>query len=297
MIKFDLNSIEEYLVTKFEKSLFKASISYLSNSNDPLRFNSFAYSMRELYRHVLSRLSPEDQVIKCDWFNIKDSNEGKSTRKQKLMYAIQGGLANAYVIDELGIEVDDFWLKIKDSQDLLSKYTHVNEDTFDISSEDCDKFSVQILESLWTIFKAISDTRHEIICQLYHQISDEMIDTFVSNTMSEIDILSTHSYIDSVDIEEYKIIDIDSKKIYFFGNGNVCVSLNYGSSRDEPTELQDEFPFEVNFFSPVNDLKSIQINPEEIFIDTSSWFGDGDNDDELNNDSIQIDHDNSFDDF
>jgi len=295
MTKFDPNSVEKYLVTGFEKCLFKASVSYLSNSDDPLRFNSFAYSMRELYRHVLSRLSPEDQVINCDWFNIKDSNDGKSTRKQKLMYAIQGGLANAYIIDELGIKVDDFWLKIRDSQELLSKYTHVNEDTFDILSEDCDKFSVQILESLWTIFKSISDTRHEIIHQLHHQISHEMIDIFVSNTMSEIDILSTHSCIDFVDIKEYEITDIDSKKIYFTVSGIVHVTLNYGSSRDEITELQDEFPFDVNFFSPVNNPKLIHINPEEVLIDTSSWFGDSD--DESNNDSIQIDYGNSFDDF
>jgi len=268
--------IEKYLETEFEKALFKASVSYLCSENDPLRFNSFAYSMRELYRHILSRLSPEEEIVKCKWFKIQDSNEGKSTRRQKLIYAIQGGLADKYVKDELGIEIDEFWSGISKSQDLLSKYTHVNENTFNILDEECSKFSSEILSSLGTIFALISEAKAEIVLMLYQHISNELINTFISNTISDIDILSTHTYVEEVDIEECEIIKIDSTNIYFSGHGNVHISLNYGSNKDEPTELQDEFPFDFKFLSPTHKPELIQITPEDISIDTSSWFGDDD---------------------
>ena len=268
--------IEKYLETEFERELFKASVSYLCSENDPLRFNSFAYSMRELYRHVLSRLSPEEEIVKCEWFKIKDSNEGKSTRRQKLVYAIQGGLTDKYVKDELGIEIDEFWSGISKSQDLLSKYTHVNESTFNIPDDKCNKFASEVLSSLETIFAVISDTKAEVISQLYQHISNELVSTFISNTMSDIDILSTHTYVEDVEIEECEIIKIDSTNIYFSGHGNIHVSLNYGSDKDEPTELQDEFPFDFRFLSPVHKPELIQITPEDISIDTSSWFGDDD---------------------
>jgi hypothetical protein len=40
--------IELYLTTEFEKKLFSASVAYLESKDDPLRINSFAYSLREL---------------------------------------------------------------------------------------------------------------------------------------------------------------------------------------------------------------------------------------------------------
>ena len=113
--------------------------------------------------------------------------------------------------------------------------------------------------------------------------SNKLVSTFISNTISDIDILSTHTYVEDVDIEECEIIKIDSTNIYFSGCGNVCVSLNYGSDKDEPTELQDEFPFDFKFLSPVHKPGLIQITPEDISIDTNSWFGDDDTDMSIEN--------------
>ncbi len=89
------NKIEKYLKTDFEKSLFGASLNYIKNrQEDPLRFNSFAYSMRELLRHLLDRFAPKENVKKCDQWFSQDPNarEGDVTRKQRLQYSIFGGL-------------------------------------------------------------------------------------------------------------------------------------------------------------------------------------------------------------
>jgi len=55
-----------------ENHLFAAALSNLANQKDPLRFNKVAYSIRELVRHVLARLSPNDRVRWCLWFRLKD---------------------------------------------------------------------------------------------------------------------------------------------------------------------------------------------------------------------------------
>lgn len=265
-------SIEHYLDTDFEQSLFKASVAYLSQLDDPLRFNSFAYSMREVYRHVLARFSPEKEITDCSWFESETDN-GKSTRKQKLKYAVQGGLDDNYVTEELSINIDEFWKSIKNSQDLLSKYTHVNENTFNISNEECKKNSDEVLNSLLGIFMLISNTKEKIFSQIREHIDEELLSSFAYTAMESIDILSNNSYIESFEIEDYEILDIDSTTIYVTASGSANVSLNYGSGEDE-AELNTNFPFKLSCSSPVVNPTEIQLTSENIDVDTSSWSND-----------------------
>lgn len=266
------DAIKLYLKTEFEESLFNASIAYLNHVNDPLRFNSFSYSMREIYRHVLARLSPEEEIINCSWFKPETDN-GKSTRKQKLKYAVQGGLGDDYVIDELGIDIDEFWKPIGKSQDLLSKYTHINENTFNISSEDCEKNSDEVLCSLLSIFTLISGTREEIYSRIYEHINEELISNFAYTAMEGIDILSNNSYVEDFEIGDYKILDINSMTIYIEAMGIANVSLNYGSGEDE-TELNTDFPFNLTCSSSVENPDDIELVSDDINIDISNWHED-----------------------
>ncbi|MBK8625434.1 MAG: hypothetical protein IPN86_07690 [Saprospiraceae bacterium] len=43
--------------------LFDAAIDNLNASENKLCYNNFAYSMRELSRHILKDLSPDDKVL------------------------------------------------------------------------------------------------------------------------------------------------------------------------------------------------------------------------------------------
>ena len=264
--------IKNYLKTEFETSLFNASIAYLDRANDPLRFNSFSYSMREIYRHVLARLSSEEEITDCSWFKPETDN-GKSTRKQKLKYAVQGGLDDSYVKEELDIDIDEFWKPIGKSQDLLSKYTHINEKTFNISSEDCKKNSNEVLISLLKIFTLISDTREEIFSRIHDCINEDLISNFAYTAMEGIDILSNNSYVESFEIEDYEILDIDSTTIYIEAVGIANVSLNYGSGEDE-TELNTDFPFKLTCSSSVEKPEDIELTSDNIDIDISNWNKD-----------------------
>lgn len=264
--------ILKYLETEFEKGLFLASINYLKNHNDPLRFNSFSYSLRELVRNIFAARAPDELLKCCSWFKIETDN-GMPTRQQRYIYCIQGGLSHSFVRSELDMEILSFWKDIKDSIDTLSKYTHVTEGTFGIPQEQCDKLSAEALSSLLDIFDLMSDAKTELIFKLEKRINQELMSTFVSNAMSDIDILSHSSYVEHAEVTESEIVYIDNAHIKFQGEGTAYVSLNYGKG-DDACELNDEYPFTFSGASLVNSPYQLTISPDDISIDVSSWFGE-----------------------
>ena len=78
MIKTDTNKIERaikrYLDGDFEKRLISSCLKNLLDTNNELRFNNFAYSIRELSRHILHRLAPDEKVLNCSWYSNQISN-------------------------------------------------------------------------------------------------------------------------------------------------------------------------------------------------------------------------------
>src|SRR5690242_17209192 len=91
------NSLE----TEFEKKLFQAALNNLKDKENEIRFNNFAYSVRELMRHILERRAPNDQVILCSWYQ-KPKNT-LVTRKQRIMFLIHGGLSEKFIADNFDI--------------------------------------------------------------------------------------------------------------------------------------------------------------------------------------------------
>lgn len=262
--------IETHLSTDFEKALLNASVAYLQNETDPLRFNSFAYSMRELYRHVLTRLAPDEKIKECAWFK-QEADTGKPTRKQKYTYAIQGGLLEDYVKNNLDMDLIEFWNEIRDSQDLMSKYTHVNENTFNISNKECIQHSLEIKNSLLEILSLIEDTRAQLMSKLKSKIDKALLAHLLTTTVSDLDILSNQTIVENVVVEDYEVIEIGPHHIHLSGEGFVSVSLNYGQKEDA-TEISDSFPLMFKCHSTTAKPEKIHIQAEHITIDTDDWY-------------------------
>ena len=102
-----LAEIENELSEGFERDLYIAAQRNLLDKSNPLRLNNYSYAMRELTRHVLHRLAPDELVVGCSWYKNESDKEKGITRKQRAYYAVQGGLENSYVEDTLGLEVED----------------------------------------------------------------------------------------------------------------------------------------------------------------------------------------------
>lgn len=271
--------IESLLSNEFQKELLKASFRNLEDDKNALSFNNFAYSIRELARHILDSLAPVDDVMKCDWFNIKEAHKDKPTRKQKVKYAIQGVLKDEFV-DKQIIPLSD----IKDAQDdiiqsidMLSKYTHINEDTFDISLDEKDEKSNQVIESFISFATLIWDCRENVEKRTEEFIEFNIFEAAIYEVIDDIDILATHHNIEEVNVNSATLKHIKEDEITYEIGGTLEVRLQWGSDGDmrrgDGHEVYESFFFSciANVQLGASDYSHIYIS--NVKVDTDEYWG------------------------
>ena len=64
-MKKSTSSIYDLATTPFQQELLNACFDNLKDQNNRLRFNNFAYSIRELSRHFLNTLATKEDVVLC----------------------------------------------------------------------------------------------------------------------------------------------------------------------------------------------------------------------------------------
>jgi len=118
--------------------LFEAAINNLLDIHNRLRFNNFSYAMRELLGHILKRLAPDECVKKCVWYT-PPASEREVVRSRRIKYAIQKGLSDNFILEELGI--------VKKYSELEEYATHAYWRDYEIEAvelEDTDYEKLQI---------------------------------------------------------------------------------------------------------------------------------------------------------
>lgn len=66
------------------------------------QFIFFSTAMRILFEHMMDALAPIEDVMGSGWFRpAKD--DGKPTRAQRIIHAIQGGLSECFVTAKLSV--------------------------------------------------------------------------------------------------------------------------------------------------------------------------------------------------
>ena len=267
-----------YLTTDFEKNLLEAAIHNLEETDNKLCLNNFAYAARELTRHFLDRLAPDEEVRKAPWFKLYDSKKPYLvTREQKIKYAIQGYFSDDFTKNELHIDLSEVSSNLLNSINELSKYTHVNPDTFDANFDTIDEVSFSIMSDALRFFMTILETQFKVMDAVYESIDKEMVSQFYIETQSDIDILATHHEVLGYFVNELTRLAKDDKTITMHAGGLVNIKLQYGSDGDMrrgdgyETEIQLPFTstFVVNF---KNQEGNIHIESAEIEVDNYSFF-------------------------
>ena len=125
-------SVRSHLATDFERKVFDASLQNFADATNPLRTSNFAYSIRELSRHILKRLAPDDHITKCQWYVAQYNKQGKEviTRAQRVQFAVHGGLSEGFVVDTLDVELDEMRKQFLGVINDLNKFTHIEEVVF-----------------------------------------------------------------------------------------------------------------------------------------------------------------------
>ncbi|WP_027125265.1 hypothetical protein [Gelidibacter mesophilus] len=278
MKKKDVNELRIILETEFQKNLLDSSIDNLNDQNNKLRFNNFAYSIRELSRHILHSLSPDNDVRNCSWYKNETQTPNGISRGQRVKYAIQGGLEDKFVEQEIMEieEINDLKKDIKDSIEILNKYTHINQCTYDIESSQIEIFSKQIIGAFSTFAKTINESRELIINQIEYKISNEFVEHSIYANIDEISLLSTHHYLEEITPDFIKVLKIESKIIKIEVDGTVDVRLQWGSNRDLDKDIGAETHTSFPFCSLLNleigkKLLDSKVTIEEFNVNTDDW--------------------------
>ncbi|MFT3981185.1 MAG: hypothetical protein QM687_11990 [Ferruginibacter sp.] len=275
--------IKRILTSQFETDLFEASLASLNEKANKLRYNNFAYSIRELSRHFLHRLAPELNIKNCSWFK-NETTDGKPTRLQRIKYAIQGGITDE-LLEQWGFEIEELTETIKEIKttiDSLSKYTHINPEVFDLNEDDVIKYSEEVLSSFKTFVLTIENYREQLKTFLDGHIEEHMVSSVVSNFFENVDRLAPHHSLDYSEISDYHVSEINDQEIVVDVFGNLHVTLEYGSRQErregDGLDLKESFPFETKIRYEINeDFPSEKYQVDDYDVDTSEWYGDEDN--------------------
>jgi len=267
---------ESLLNTSFEKELCIAAFDNLKVVNK-LRFNNFAYSIRELSRHILYRLAPDKDIKLCTWYKpVKNKNgDFVISRADRINYAIHGGFDNN-VLAAMGLKssIEQARKTMLDSIDNLNKYTHVNENTFDVPESEVETLVDKVISSFNGFVDVMTNIRRKVISHLENEINHEILIATLYETYSEIDILSTHSSIENYYIDSILVDDITSQDVSFTINGTVDVRLQYGSDgeqgRDDGYVTNMSFPFRADVSAEIKtSLKKFHLDGDIHFeVDT-----------------------------
>jgi len=275
----ELNQVRKLFESEFEKNLFEASLQNLEDKSNKLRFNNFAYSVRELSRHILHNLAPDHEIICCSWYKNETGTPGIISRGERVKYAIQGGLVDSFVDLEI-VEIDtinSLKKQINKSINILNKYTHINSSTFNISEKNINEYSSQVLSALFKLAETIKESRDIIIQKIEDKIYDEFITHSITKVIDEIDILATHHEVEEIEPSSFHIIKIESQSLVIKTDGFVSVRLQWGSDSDLRNDIGGEmftsFPFDCIINVEINKkLEDASISIEKFDVDTSDWY-------------------------
>lgn len=270
--------INDSLEDGFEKDLYRAAHYNLADQTNPLRLNNFAYIMRELVRHLLERLAPDDSVRACSWYeNEVPNEENKVTRRQKATYAIQGGLSNDYIQEKLGIETQEIYQSlIREIKD-LNKYTHVEPHTFGISQAETIKIANSVEAAVVDLLHTIKRCRSQISYAISQHTDQVIFNESIEETITSLDDLATHHYIDYITTEEVEVISITHDQIRFKVSGSIDVVLQWGSDSDLRNDIgatsKESFPFRCLIWSKVDSIETLNVIRQSLRINLDSWYG------------------------
>jgi hypothetical protein len=259
---------------EFSRLVIEGARHALVATGNPLRLNFFSTATRILFEHMMDTLAPLDQVMRSPWFKPEKS-DGKPTRDQRIGFAVKGGLDDAFVKDKLGVDVAPLRRKLTKAVDALSKHVHGREYTvvLDVAKQDTEALAT--IEALGNFLKIYHDCRSAILEPIQEELDDAAVNSFISDTLIEVDELATHHSVEEVYVEQTIVKAIGPDTITYQAKGSISVVLQWGSNSDlargDGAELPQSFPIECTFEVPLEDPWELSDAKTIYGVDTSKW--------------------------
>ncbi|HCS0032088.1 TPA: hypothetical protein OGS03_004850, partial [Escherichia coli] len=138
----------------------------------------------------------------------------------------------------------------------------------------------QILQIATEILNGIHICRDELIRTLEDKIRNAVIDTAVSSMPENLVTIANHAYVDYTEVEEFGITSIDDEYINIYASGTVYVTQEYGS-RNDGVSLEESYSFTLHMASHLDSPETFEVISEALEVDTSSWYDDGEQEDQM----------------
>jgi Predicted pPIWI-associating nuclease len=269
----DEATLRGWLVDDFSQHVLTGAFRVVADRENPLRLNLFAAAVRELFGHTLHALAPDTEVTQCSWYAPEFDTNGP-TRRQRVKYATQGGLSDAFIA-EVGVDVDHLHDNAIASIKLLSKYTHVRPGVLVTDQAEIDAFVDEALSALLGLFESFKECRDEVLRAIYKHIDQEVFSSFISETIQEIDEIATHYEVNIVWIDDVEITTLSAHHVEFKVTGSIDAELQWRSGSDfrrgDGASLSHDFPFEVSMRAPVEDITAFA--DVRCSVDNRGWYG------------------------
>ncbi len=268
--------LESLLADSFHKKLLSAAMQSLSDSENPMAFNNSCSAYRELVRHVLSCLAPQSEIRACSWYIPDPQSKTGLTRGHAVTYIIHGGLPGNYVKEELGVDVDSERRYLIKAVNNLSKYVHVNPDTFGLDQEEAMRQASAAITSLINMLQLSGQCRNAISNSLEAQIHDHLVAEAISETIMSVAELATHYSVEEVYVDQVEVTRVDSRSIHARAYGTIDVELQWGSNGDlrrgDGVVINKSFPLSCKLESSVDSPGEVDVIESSLYVDTDEWW-------------------------
>jgi aminopeptidase N len=268
-------ALRERLPTAAMRAMFDGALHVSRDKANPIRGNAFAWAVRETIAQLLHHLAPDQQVTKCAWF-VKETDNGRPTRVQRQRYIIQGGLADDYVKDVLGLDLEELHKELQDAFEALNKATHIGEGTIIAEDKAVSEVVEKARSTLAGLFDAIDSCREELLRAVADAASDEATQKILSETIQEIDEKAGHYQIERTWIDEVETTRIDSEHVWYKVTGSIEAQLQYGSGSDfrkgDGATIDHSFPFTCELPAPVSDPKKFDTDFVTLNVEDGGWY-------------------------
>jgi hypothetical protein len=91
-----LAALKTRAIDDFSRPCLEGARRALAAAANALRLNFFAMATRIMFEHMMDTLAPEEAVVRSEWYKPEREN-GKPTRGQRIIFAIQGELSEVFV--------------------------------------------------------------------------------------------------------------------------------------------------------------------------------------------------------
>lgn len=269
-----LETLKPKAIDDFSRSCLEAARRAMDDRENPLRLNFFSTAMRILFEHMMDTLAPIEDVMRSAWFK-PEKDDGKPTRGQRIIYAIQGGLSEDFVTEKLEVDPAPLRKRLLAAVDECSKHVHGREYSMISDPDHQDALATATIAAVGSLLDAIPFCRAAVLEPINEALDEAAVGALLYETILEIDELATHHYIQEIYVGHTTVQTIGPATITYRSTGSIDVILQFGSNsdlrNDMGAEIPQTFPFFCEFDVSLSDPWELENSEPRYGVDVSSW--------------------------